>query len=217
MREKRARLTVELPKRAANDSVATYWKMVGLRDEQIEAKISEFTRDIERGHDESGRARSKGVMGLLVFRWMESSFMCLYGEEVMKLKPMFQSTEYRRAMASFDEFEKFGAALGDPVKHLRAFKAALYSDVDDFEKRHVGEARDGAITVRDALGGAKEVPDNGVDVVEMKELDAALDDEIKILTAEIDRLMGNKRKLFDARNLLPRLMHLRPVLEEFKP
>jgi hypothetical protein len=214
--KKKARLTIELPKRAANDSVDMYWKMVDLRDQQIEKRIFEFTRDNERGHDESGRLRSKSMVGLSVFRWIESSFMCLYGSEVVKLKPLFQSSEYRRAMLSFDAFEEFGATLGDPVLHMRAFKAALYSDVHDFEVNNVNEAQYKAKSVREALGGLNLVPDNGIDSEKKKELDAALEGNIKVLTIEIDKLNELKRKLYDARNMLPRLEYLRPVLEEFK-
>lgn len=216
--KKRARPTVvELPKKAANDSVGLYWRMVKLRDVDIDECIEGLRDDLERGFNEQKKLRTRAQLTLMAFVRIQNACLSLSGTAVSRLQSFFHSDNYRRAAVSFTEFEKHGAVLGDPIERLQAFKAAIAEDIETFKAKNIAEAKTKADFVRQALGDGEEVADNGIDADAKKGLDALLQAGIDDLANEIRKLCDRKLQLTTAKNMLPQLAYLRPVLDEFQP
>ena len=212
-RKKRVREVAALvEERPANDAVACYLKMVRLRDGEIDRTIDNFKRDYPKEKD----PEKKSKIAFNVFRWIESNTMCMYGREVSKEKLWFYKRDYRDAMNSYSDFETLGVTLGDPVERLTLFKTALIADVVEFEDQKLEEIKKYNTMARDALGGKMDVPDDGVSAAQKKELSAALQNEVDLLTAELVKLSDRKRKIIDSQSMLSRMEYLRPVLKEIK-
>ena len=211
--KKRAREVAALAEpRPANDAVACYLKMLRLRDGEIDKTIDNFKQDYPKEND----LEKKSKIAFHAFRWIESNTMFMYGREVSKEKMWFYKRDYRDAMNSYSDFEKFGMTLGDPVERLAMFKTAVTADVVEYEKDKLDEAKKYVDMTRDALNGKVDVPEDGINTAQKKELHAALQIEIDLLTTEIVKLSDRKRKIIDSQAMLPRLEYLCPLLKEIK-
>ena len=214
MPPKRKRHVVEEP--VPENKTVQYLHMVyALYDERIDNMIANFRRGCELGFDKNLYAKTKQEVLYKTFLSIFELCYDLHGYKCWEVRSVVHSVAWKRALFSQATFDAQGEALGDPVQHLEALKAALAYDIPAFEKGIEDELATKTDVIRGYLG-EDSVPDGGIDAATKQTLEVGLLGLLEDVVIAQKALAEKGEKIVDARGHLFRMEYLRPVMGEIE-
>ena len=214
MPPKRKRQVVEEP--VPENKTVEYLHMVyALHDERIDNMIANFRRGVELGFDKNLYAKTKQEVLYKTFLSIFELCYDVHGCKCWEIRSVVHSVTWKRALFSQETFDAQGEALGDPVQHLEALKAALAYDIPAFERGVEEELEIKSNVIRGHLG-EDSVPSGGIDAATKQTLEVGLLGLLEDVVIAQKALAEKGEKIVDARGHLFRMEYLRPVMMEIE-